>query len=176
MYASTGTQPKNDPADNNKVVLLEQGQPQPVYVFYEEAKANPKKSACGCSAACACCCALFLILFFLIPRRPWTRYESTVVSFNPYTVIQKYNVKNRNMYSLKLSDLDLKITTNIEGEDDLVGYGQFLSEGNSYTVPKNSDQDIEIIYLYNATAQQVASANQQCFSSSGVKYKTSGTV
>lgn len=175
MYASTGTNPKDD---CNKVVLLEQGeQPPPVYVYYyEEVKAKPKKSACGCGLGCACCCALFLILFFLIPRRPWTSYESTVVTFNPYRVTQKYNVKNRNMYSLKLSDLDLKITTNIDGQDDLVGYGQFLSEGNTYTIPKNSDEDIEIIYFYNATAQQVAAANQACFSSDGVKYKTTGTV
>lgn len=178
MYVSTGTNPNGKTTtDSNTAILLEQGQPQPVYVYYyEEVKAKPKKSACCCSIMCALCCAIFLILFFLIPRRPWTTYESTVVTFNPYRVVQKYNVKNRNMYSLKLSDLDLEITTNIEGQADLVGYGQFLTEGNSYTIPKNSEEDIEIVYIYNATAQQVAAANQQCFSSDGVKYKTTGTV
>lgn len=50
----------------------------------------------------SCCClfslTLFLLLFFLVPRVPRTIYMGTTVYFNPYTVVQNYEVYNENLY------------------------------------------------------------------------------
>eukprot|EP00602_Paraphysomonas_sp_CaronLab_P008349 CAMPEP_0185025702 /NCGR_PEP_ID=MMETSP1103-20130426/8874_1 /TAXON_ID=36769 /ORGANISM="Paraphysomonas bandaiensis, Strain Caron Lab Isolate" /LENGTH=101 /DNA_ID=CAMNT_0027558981 /DNA_START=337 /DNA_END=642 /DNA_ORIENTATION=- len=78
------------------------------------------------------------------------------------------------MYSLELSNLDLQVTTN--GVNSLVGYGRFVSNNNSVTIAKNSEEDVKIAYYFNATAREISEDNQACYSSEGLEYKTSGTM
>jgi hypothetical protein len=80
------------------------------------------------------------------------------------------------MYSLTLSDLDLTVSTTISSGDTIVGTGSFLGNDSSIVIPKNSERDISVIYVFDTTAAENNLARQECQSPTGVKYVTSGTV
>ena len=152
-------------------------QQNPYQQFQALPPENKKRYCCyGCSCCCIFMVVVFLLLFFFIPRVPYAKYESTVVTFNPYTVTQTYKVYNRNMYSLKLSNWDMSVSTSTTLGTFTSGNGQLEDDDNSLVVPANSQKEMSLVYLYNVTLQQQQSINQQCFSSSGVTYTTTGTV
>lgn len=132
----------------------------------------------GGIACCVCFCVVFLLLFFFIPRAPYARYNSSTAYFVPqYTVYQSYTVYNRNMYSLSLYDFAMQLTTTTGSGAKLVGYGTLDNDGDtSFTVPRNSQKDLTLVYVFNSTSAERISANSQCFSSSGVSYTTTGSV
>jgi hypothetical protein len=80
------------------------------------------------------------------------------------------------MYSLTLSDLDLTVSTTISTGDTIVGTGSFLGNDSSIVIPKNSDKEISVFYVFDTTPAENNIARQQCQSPTGVKYVTSGTV
>lgn len=75
-----------------------------------------------------------------------------------------------------MSDLDLDVTTTVAGGTELVGHGTFAGNGSSITIPKNSKQEVSVVYNFGSTASENTLARQACFSDVGVKYVTSGTV
>ena len=79
------------------------------------------------------------------------------------------------MYSLTLSNLDLEVTTSFGG-DGVVGHGTFTGNSSSITIPKNSKKEVSVVYNFDTTTEETNLAKQACFSASGLKYVTSGTV
>ena len=134
------------------------------------------RCCCWCVVGFLSCITLFLLLFFFIPRPPRSKYESSVVTFNPYVVTQTYKITNNNMYSLEMSNLDLQVETLLTSGTSLVGYGTFAGDSSSITIPKNSDKEVSVVYTFDSTASENSEAKQACFSAHGVQYVTSGTV
>lgn len=186
MYAKSGTT-SNAPLMSNQqysnppvqATAYNYAQPQTQHynakTVYVDKGGVERKRYIGCGSCCACCCAIFLILFFFIPRPPRAYFESTYVTFNPYTVTQTYSVRNSNMYSLTLSNFDMKVSTDLDGYD-LIGYGILKNDNGTAVVPALSKRDIQLYYIFNATSTQISNSYLECFSSDGVTYKTTGTV
>jgi LEA14-like dessication related protein len=135
-----------------------------------------KKKYSAASGCCCFCVVLFLLLFFLIPRRPYAKFVSSTVYFSPYHVVQTYNVYNRNMYSLTLSDFDMTVTAYTSSGNFQSANGTLQGDSNSFTVPKNSNKEMNLIYYWNTSTSQQQAIRQQCKTTTGVTYTTRGTM
>lgn len=130
----------------------------------------------GGSICFACCLTFILLLVFLVPRAPYAQYEGTVVYFSPYRVIQTYKVYNRNIYSLSLSDFEMVVTTTTSSGTFQSANGTLEGGSNTFTVPKNSNKEMSLIYYWNTTSAQNQAIRTQCRTAGGVTYETTGTM
>lgn len=80
------------------------------------------------------------------------------------------------IFSLTLSDINMQLVSDSVGES-LVGTATlFQYNVTSITIPKSSNMDVSIAYIFNTTAQVIAQVNRACFTTAGITYITSGTV
>lgn len=119
-------------------------------------------------------CTGIILLIFLLPRTPRVYLQSSTVSFTPYQVVQVYKIQNNNLIPLRLSDVDLTMTSefSLQGEY-LVAYG---SQYSSLEIPMLASKTVSITYLFNSTATQTTQASSRCFTSNGVSYVVQGTI
>eukprot|EP01038_Epipyxis_sp_PR26KG_P017316 gene17316-23903_t len=69
----------------------------------------------------------------------------------------------------------MQVSTVLSSGQVVVGDGVLDDNGsNSITIPRNSQETINLIYNFNST--YAAYANLECYSSTGVTYTTTGTV
>lgn len=154
--------------------LLPTATAYPVLSTEEEQKQRNRKI--GGTGCCIFIIVLFLLLFFLIPRRPYARFNGSVVYFNPYRVVQTYTVYNYNMYELKLSDFDMTSTASTaQGSFQSVN-GTLYGDSSTFTVPRNSNKDMSLIYYWETNSAQMQAIRTQCNTPEGVTYTTTGTV
>lgn len=130
----------------------------------------------GGGCCCACTIIIFLLLFFLIPRRPYAHFNGSTVYFNPYRVVQSYTVYNNNMYTLTLSDFDMKtVASTAQGDFQSIN-GTLAGDSTTFSVPRHSSKDMSLIYYWQTSSTQMQAIATQCNTPEGVTYTTSGTV
>lgn len=144
--------------------------------YDSEEEKNRQRKQIAASMCCGFGIVLFLLLFFLIPRRPFAHFNSSTVYFNPYRVVQSYTVYNYNMYSLSLSDFDMTLSAETaQGTFQSVN-GTLLGDSDTFTVPRNSKKDMSLVYYWDSSSEQLQAVRSQCATSQGVVYTTSGTM
>lgn len=112
---------------------------------------------------------------FWVPKPPFAIYQSSSVTFHPYTVVQTYKVVNRNIYPLTLSNFDVSVATDTVNGAMSSGEGQLDDADGTMMVPGHSFKNFNLIYVYNLTSAEQASIQKQC-KAGGLSYTTVGSV
>jgi uncharacterized membrane protein YgaE (UPF0421/DUF939 family) len=120
------------------------------------------------------------IVIFILPRPPYAVHQQTIVTFNKdYIIKQHYKVYNRNLFPLKLNNINVLIGSEMNNNEECssMGFGKLDDEDGIVVVPGYSYSDINLIYTYNnITNQEYKQIKEQCYSNHGINYTTSGKV
>lgn len=148
---------------------------------YSDSTTKTRNRQAGSICACLCC-SIFLLLFFLIPRKPYfaSDYSSSVVSSSPFIISQSYKVFNPNPIPIEINSVNTQVTTitNSEPYYFVTGTGSFPPSTTSVHIGSNSWKSVELYYNFNNTlnAPGAVLANyHQCCQSSSI-FTTTGSI
>lgn len=150
-----------------------------------EREKRERLTACYGFSICTCCTLFILLMYFLIPRVPVIYYQSTILDLTlPLKVVQYYEVQNRNYYSITLSNfnqltLESEVipvsTSTTTVYFQFIGFGHLLNS-SQILVDSRESNTFQLEYYSNATFADLYAVSNECYSSSGVSFYTSGSL